>query len=499
RHTWTGEDDERNPNWERSYAQVKKNILHAFVETYSLSLQQTLRQLASAAGSAPGGDGRSAGRELPALAVRDWPGTAVRGVTEGFYGEPWTQSQRLDQLDFLGRTKQNRYLYAPGYDPYRQARWRDPYPAGQRADFRELAARARANHVTLAWAVQPGQRFCFSSERDRRDLLRKVDAMWALGVRAFQLQLQDVSYSEWHCGADREEFGEGPKAAAEAQARTANALAAHLAERHPSAAPLSLMPTEFYQEGSTAYRKALAAALHDRVEVVWSGVGVVPRTITGGEFAAAEKTFRHPLLTQDNYPINDYADDRVFLGPYQGREPAVAIRSAAVLSNAMQQPLASRIPLFTAADYAWNPRGYDAQASWRAAVDDLAGGSGKSRAALRTLAANSVSSVLGAEESAYLRPRLAELWRAYESRDGKALARAAERLRPEFRAMRTARADLASVADGALAAEVRPWLTQLARYGEAGERSVDLLLAQARDDGAGAWRARAELERVRVE
>ncbi|NGN63498.1 urate oxidase [Streptomyces sp. A7024] len=47
RHTWTGEDDERNPNWERSYAQVKKNILHAFVETYSLSLQQTLFQMGS--------------------------------------------------------------------------------------------------------------------------------------------------------------------------------------------------------------------------------------------------------------------------------------------------------------------------------------------------------------------------------------------------------------------------------------------------------------------
>ncbi|WP_419994970.1 beta-N-acetylglucosaminidase domain-containing protein [Streptomyces boninensis] len=457
---------------------------------------QTLRQLAAQDG---GDDGRDAGRTLPALAVRDWPGTGVRGMTEGFYGEPWTQSQRLAQLDFLGRTKQNRYLYAPGYDPYRQARWREPYPADRRADFRQLAERARANHVTLAWAIQPGQQFCFSAERDRRDLLRKVDAMWALGVRAFQLQLADVSYSEWHCGADREEFGEGPRAAAQAQARTANALARHLADRHPSAAPLSLLPTEFYQEGSTAYRKALAAALHDRVEVVWTGVGVVPRTITGGELADAEQAFRHPLLTQDNYPINDYADDRVFLGPYQGRDPAVAARSAAVLSNAMTQPLASRIPLFTAADYAWNPRDYDAQASWKAAVDDLAGGSRKSRDALRTLAANSVSSVLGAEESAYLRPRLAELWRAYDARDDKALARAAKRLRPEFRAMRTARGDLAAVADGALAREVHPWLAQLARYGEAGERSVDLLLAQARDDGAAAWRARADVERVRAE
>lgn len=60
---------------------------------------QTLRQLIT--------DGTVA----PAV-VRDWPGTAVRGMAEGFYGQPWTREERLAQLGFMGRTKQNRYLYA---------------------------------------------------------------------------------------------------------------------------------------------------------------------------------------------------------------------------------------------------------------------------------------------------------------------------------------------------------------------------------------------------
>lgn len=105
---------------------------------------QTLRQLVK--------DGTVAG-----AVVRDWPGTAVRGTTEGFYGQPWTREERLAQLGFMGRTKQNRYLYAAGDDPYRQTRWRDPYPADERADFRALAAKARAEHVTLGWAVSPGR------------------------------------------------------------------------------------------------------------------------------------------------------------------------------------------------------------------------------------------------------------------------------------------------------------------------------------------------------
>ncbi|MEJ8638233.1 factor-independent urate hydroxylase [Streptomyces sp. NPDC006475] len=46
RHNWTSDDD-RMPNWEKSYEQAKKHILQAFAETYSLSLQQTLYQMGS--------------------------------------------------------------------------------------------------------------------------------------------------------------------------------------------------------------------------------------------------------------------------------------------------------------------------------------------------------------------------------------------------------------------------------------------------------------------
>ncbi|MGV9880859.1 beta-N-acetylglucosaminidase domain-containing protein [Streptomyces sp. NPDC003006] len=457
---------------------------------------QTLRQLTGEASGANGANG-ARHRTLPGVLIRDWPGTAVRGLTEGFYGTPWTHEQRLAQLDFMGRTKQNRYLYAPGDDLYRQARWREPYPADQRADFRALAARAKANHTTLAWAVSPGQAMCMSSDKDIRDLTRKIDAMWALGVRAFQLQFQDVSYSEWHCERDAETFGRGPKAAAKAQAEVANAVAAHLAERHPEAKPLSLMPTEYFQDGTTEYRAALSGDLDRRVEVAWTGVGVVPKTITGRELAGAREAFGpHPLVTMDNYPVNDFAQDRIFLGPYTGRQPAVATGSAALLGNAMEQPAASRIPLFTAADYAWNPRAYRPHESWLAAIDDLAGGDPKARGALRALAGNDASSVLGADESAYLRPLMNDFWRARTTTDRAGTDGSAKRLRAAFGVMREAPRRLSG---SALDGEVRPWIEKLALYGEAGERAVDMLRAQSLGDGAAAWRASRELTKLREE
>ncbi|MEU2670809.1 beta-N-acetylglucosaminidase domain-containing protein [Streptomyces sp. NPDC007164] len=445
---------------------------------------QTLRQLIR--------DGGVAG-----VTVRDWPGTAVRGTTEGFYGQPWTRQERLAQIGFMGRTKQNRYLYAAGDDPYRQARWRDPYPADRRADFRALGERARAEHVTLGWAVAPGQAMCMSSAGDVKALTKKLDSMWALGVRVFQLQFQDVSYSEWHCDGDAETFGSGPRAAARAQARVAGEVARHLADRYPGSQPLSVMPTEFYQDGSTDYRKALAEELDDRVQIAWTGVGVVPRTITGGELAGARAAFGHPLVTMDNYPVNDYAQDRIFLGPYTGRDPAVAMGSAALLANAMEQPSASRIPLFTAADFAWNPKGYRPQESWRAAIDDLAGGDARTREALRALAGNSATSVLGGDESAYLRPLLAAFWKSRAAHDVTARDDAARDLREAFTVMREAPQRLKGLADGRLDGEVRPWTEQLSRYGRAGELAVDLLQAQSRGDGDAAWQASLALEPLR--
>ncbi|MFF8013353.1 beta-N-acetylglucosaminidase domain-containing protein [Streptomyces sp. NPDC007929] len=444
---------------------------------------QTLRQLLRP-------DGR-----IAAAVVRDWPGTAVRGITEGFYGTAWTHPQRLAQLDFMGRTKQNRYLYAPGDDLYRQARWREPYPAGARARFRELAERARANHVSLGWAVAPGQAMCFASDDDVRALTRKLDAMWALGFRAFQLQFQDVSYSEWHCGADAERFGSGPEAAARAQARVANAVARHLAARHPGAAGLSLMPTEYYEEGTTDYRRALASELADGVEVAWTGVGVVPRTITGGELADARRAFGHPLVTMDNYPVNDYEPGRIFLGPYQGREPAVATGSAALLANAMQQPEASRIPLFTAADYAWNPRAYRPGESWRAAIADLAGGDRRREQALAALAGNDASSVLDDEESAYLRPLTEAYWASRTAGGAGFDGDAERRLREAFTVLRELPRRLSGTG---LGSEVAPWAEQLSSYGEAGTAALGMLDAQRAGDAAAAWSAYRRLGALRA-
>ncbi|MFI8459248.1 beta-N-acetylglucosaminidase domain-containing protein [Kitasatospora sp. NPDC085464] len=472
---------------------------------------QSLRQLLAAV---PAGQGQAAGANglgLPGITLRDWPsGAPVRGTAEAFYGTPWTAQQRLDQVDFLGRSKQNFYLYAPGDDPYRLSRWRNAYPAAQADELRELADRARRNHVTLGYAIDPGQSLCFSSGKDVDALVAKLDGLRKLGFSAFQLQFLDVSYDEWHCGDDRDEYGTGPAAAAKAQAELVKKVQDRLIARNPGLAPLSVVPTEYHQQGATPYRKALAAALPANVQVAWSGVGVIPEKITTAQASDTADLYGHPLVTMDNYPVNDASPDRLFLGAYTGRDPGVATRSAVMLTGAMQQPIASRIAIATAGDFAWNPVGYKSDESWQAAVRTLAGPTGAAATpagtalpAVTALAGNSISSPLSKQESGYLTPLLDRFWAAAEPTSGAApdlarLIEAAAPLRDAFAAMATAQQTLAGTpATAQLAGEAAPWLGPLRDYGLAGQAALNMLLAQHGGDGAAAWKARVELNRLR--
>jgi hyaluronoglucosaminidase len=103
--------------------------------------------------------------------------------------------------------------------------------------------------------------------------------------------------------------------------------------------------------------------------------------------------------------------------------------------------------------------------------------------------------VLGNDESAYVQPLLDAFWKSYEHGKAAELDRAADKLRKAFATMRTA----PSRVPDELGDEVGPWLTQLSRLGAAGERSVDMLLAQRRGDGAAAWKAQLDVRRLRAE
>ncbi|MCC7128324.1 MAG: beta-N-acetylglucosaminidase domain-containing protein, partial [Microbacteriaceae bacterium] len=74
----------------------------------------------------------------------------VRGVIEGFYGKPWSHSQRLDMIGFIARHGFNTFVYAPKDDPLVRREWRRPYLGAELARLGELVEACNSHGIDFA-------------------------------------------------------------------------------------------------------------------------------------------------------------------------------------------------------------------------------------------------------------------------------------------------------------------------------------------------------------
>ena len=270
----------------------------------------------------------------------------LRGVIEGFYGEPWSHEERLDLLAFCGRHGLNTWVHAPKDDPYHRKRWRDPYPDEELERFAELARDAARHGVELVWAIAPGLSLREDDASELEALDAKRDQLRGAGVETFQLLWDDI---------------ERDALKPERQAEIANEFS--------RGEPLVVCPMGYAGNERTPYRDAFAAQLDAQIVVYWTGPEVVPETITRDDLEAAADAFHgHELLLWDNYPVNDFDVERLFLAPLRGREPSLADGVAGIVANGMLQAVPSKLALATVADYARDPACYDPVTSFEQAV-----------------------------------------------------------------------------------------------------------------------------------
>lgn len=405
--------------------------------------------------------------KLPLVEVTDYPDVPYRGVVEGFYGVPWSREARLSQLDFYGRNKMNIYIYGPKDDPYHSSpNWRKPYPAQEAEQLKELVECARRNEVLFYWAIHPGKDIRWNTE-DRDLLMEKFESMYRFGIRAFAVFFDDIS-------------GEGTSA--EKQVELLNDIYHNFVKVKGDVAPLLMCPTEYnrlWTKLEGGYLATLGGKLHPDIGILWTGDKVV---------ACIDKPtmqFVNPLLKRKafiwwNFPVSDYVRDRLLLGAVYGNGTDIDDDISAFISNPMEHAEASKIALFSIADYAWNMDAYKSDASWRRAVRYLMPGHA---AALQVFASH--NSDLGGnehdfrrEESEQIRPALERLLDAY-CREGKREVAAASAVTEECERM-IASADLllASDENPALIKEITPWLMQFKLLGEYGREVLCMLAAQ---------------------
>lgn len=432
---------------------------------------------------------------VSSVTVSDYPAMPVRGTIEGFYGKPWSMAEREDHIAFLARFKANTYIYSPKDDVFARDKWREAYPADTLQALGKVVDVANREHVNFVYAISPGPTICYSDPKELDAVRRKFAALRGLGVRSFYVALDDIEYTKWNCAADEAAFGKpGQKAAAAAQASLLNAVQGDLAAAgHGS---LTMVPTEYYNTTESPYKAELRKALDPRVVVQWTGTDTVPAAISVADAKSATKAFGRKTLLWDNYPVNDYGETagRLLLAPYDRRQAGLSTELGGIVSNPMNQEVASRPAVAGVLAFSWNDRNYDAQRTWRAAAFYLAGGdAGTAEALLTFFDTQHVAPTFGHQPWQPQAPKLKALIDtardALADNDPHAIAKSLAALGDAADALTSApdRIRAGVIAPG-FVREAGPWLDAAELWGRALRLTVDGLTA-ARAGQPGATRA----------
>lgn len=293
--------------------------------------------------------------EVMSATVTDYPDVIDRGVVEGFYGNPWSTEARKRQFEFYGKNKMNVYIYGPKDDPYHRAQWREPYPAAEAAVLKELIQSAHDNKVQFVWALHPGNDIKWN-DTDRQNVVKKLELMYDMGVRAFSLFFDDI-------GGD----GTDPTN----QASLINYVTENFIKVHPELPPLIFCPTQYNRSWSSGnYLNILGEESDKDVRIMWTGNSVVDM-INKSDMDWINAQIQRNAYIWLNYPTNDYCIDRMLMGPTYGNDKNIAEQLSGFTANPSEYAEASKVSLYSIADYTWNMTDYDENASWERAIKYL--------------------------------------------------------------------------------------------------------------------------------
>lgn len=297
----------------------------------------------------------TAQQEVMQCEVTDWPSVECRGVIEGFYGNPWSHEDRLRQFEFYGRNKLNTYVYGPKDDPYHRKHWRDPYPEKEARLIRELVEAAHRNHVQFVWAIHPGVDIQWNMT-DSMNVVKKLESMYQLGVRTFAVFFDDI-------------WGEGAKG--DKQAGLLNYVTDNFVRKHKDVEPLIMCPTEYNKAwAGKEYLPTLGEKMYPEVRIMWTGNSVVDM-IERNDMEWINSQIKRKAFIWLNYPVNDYCQSRLLMGKTYGNGLDINEMVSGFCSNPMEYAEASKVSLYSIADYTWNMPQYDSVQSWERAMDYL--------------------------------------------------------------------------------------------------------------------------------
>lgn len=423
-------------------------------------------------------------KNIEQVVIKDEPSIKLRAVVEGFYGTPWTQEERLDQIKMYGESKMNAYIYAPKSDPYHRELWREPYPASELDRMQELIHTADANKVDFVFAISPGLDIRFEGENgenaeeaeaDFQALINKAQTLYDMGVRRFSILWDDI------------ENNEGGK-----QAEILNRFNEEFVKTREGVKSLITVPKEYWasvmyeMDGSNIkkYTQDFANTLDEDIEVMWTGNDVIPpHGVTMGDAEKVTEIYGKKMMLWWNYPVNDYKEDKLALGPIYNLNTNLDDEISGFIVNPMRFAESSKISTLTGADYAWNTKNYDYDRSWNKALEIIGG---DSKEELKIFADHTTRLDTGRPDSPELNDLMKSMWDKWEKNEDVTLE--LEKLTSEFEKMKETPEKLRNGLDNEkLLKQIEGHLDKFELYAEVGLMSVDMLKDIKSDNMIGFW------------
>ena len=400
------------------------------------------------------------------------PDSFLGGVIEGYYGEPWSTQDTVHMIQFIGAHHMNTFVYAPKDDRYQRDKWNVLYPAQQLADIKTLVDACHKYNVQFVYSISPGSTITYGNDKDRADLVAKINQVRSIGVDVFMLSLDDVYH-----GLEGTDWNQYHGNMAWAQSSLANHLI-QVESSLDSKFRLVMTPTTYHGMDDNAYWDSLRVHLNKSVPVIWTGPGpgALSAEITAADVKTVEKFIGHPIIIWDNYPVNDYTYTQskrpeLFMGPVIGRSADLVSAVAGYLFNPMIQARPSELALWTGGDYLFNPTQYNPQLSWTKAIHALGGNAWP---AFQTFVEYSSAYYRDTNPPQQLVQDMQDFWQLPSSAN---LLKSA--LYQDWLSMSQVDTSLRhGLPDKALYDEIQPWTSLLSRQGQAGLLAVSMLEAE---------------------
>ena len=386
--------------------------------------------------------------------ITDYPSVPQRGLVEGYYGNPYSEADRMGLLQMFGEMKMNVYIYGPKDDAYHKSKWREEYPTELGKKITEYVNVAKANKIEFMWAIHPGEDIQWN-DTDRANIVNKLKAMCALGVRSFAVFWDDL----W--GDDGTHGDE--------QAELMNYIAAELRKAYPDVKPLTICPTQ-YNRGwaNSVYLPALGTMMDSDINIMWTGNTVVDM-INYSDMTWINNQIKRKAYIWLNYPVSDYCINHLLMGPTYGNDLNIADMLSGFVANPMEYAEASKVSLFSIADYTWNMPAYDSNASWVAAMKYLMP---ENYEAFRFFCENNVD--LGANTHGLRRmdesPEFVKAKEVYNSKITTDREAAYAAIEEQFNKLVSSAETLLTTDEApALTSEIKPWLESMKYLGQKGQ------------------------------